>query len=282
MKTLLGVAILAASVAANASPAAADRAHDLAAQAGAAQRRTCENVTTLAACHPSHPTGCSHSASPQYDAYLNFLKNQVPAPDTGISRYITRSRITSLDTHTPSDTTSRNHATLATTLADLGEGNIVALIGYLYFVQNTGAETTNCQLDGDGETDFHIGVGFNRAIAQGLQDGHTPDDVEMRRLQQTSIVVEMTPHYRAQHRPQWTDTLLRRFVGRQVKVVGQLMLDNEHARPRDNCAAPDADTDRCWRATAWEIHPVTRFYVCTTAAACSRNSSAWRPVEELE
>jgi len=153
-------------------------------------------------------------------------------------------------------------------------------VGYLYFVQPTDAETTNCQLDGDGETDFHIGIGFNRTIAQGLQDGHTPDDVEFRRLQQTSIVVEVTPHYRAQHKPQWTATRLTQFIGRQVKVVGQLMLDNEHARPRDNCAEPNAEEDRCWRMTAWEVHPVIRFDVCTTSAWCSRNSSAWKPIEE--
>ena len=58
----------------------ADRAHDLATQAGNAQRRTCQNVTSLSTCHSQYPTGCSNSPNPQYDAYLNFLKNQTPAP----------------------------------------------------------------------------------------------------------------------------------------------------------------------------------------------------------
>src|SRR2546422_10872936 len=58
----------------------ADRAHDLAAQAGNAQRRSCQNVTSLSTCHPQYPTGCSNAPNPQYDAYLNFLKNQTPAP----------------------------------------------------------------------------------------------------------------------------------------------------------------------------------------------------------
>src|SRR5882724_8537555 len=88
----------------------ADRAHDLAAQAGTAQRRTCQNVTTLSACHPQFPTGCSSSANPQYDAYLNFLKNQLPAPGSSISRYVTRTTIQSLDGSTPDGVTSRNHA----------------------------------------------------------------------------------------------------------------------------------------------------------------------------
>src|SRR5437899_9823839 len=128
------------------------------------------------------------------------------------------------------------------------------MIGYRYFVQNAGAESTNCGLHGPGETDYHVGIGFNRTIAQGLQDGHTPSDIEVKRLQQTSVVVEMTPHYRAQFKPKWTDTFLRRFIGRQVRVVGQLMLDNDHTRPQDNCADANADEDRCWRMTAWEIH----------------------------
>ena len=260
----------------------ADRAHDLATQAGNAQRRTCQNVPSLSTCHPQYPTGCSNSPNPQYDAYLNFLKNQTPVPTSSISRYITRTTIQSLDTNTPGGITSRNHAQHAIPLADLGEGNIVAMIGYLYFVQNTGEESTNCGLHGPGETDYHVGIGFNRAIAQGLQDGHTPSDIEVKRLQQTSVVVEMTPHYRAQFKPRWTDTFLRRFIGRQVKVVGQLMLDNDHTRPQDNCADPNADQDHCWRTTAWEIHPVIRFEVCTTTAACSRNSSAWKLVEEFE
>src|SRR5438128_3228160 len=148
-----------------ATPAWADRAHDLAAQAGSAQRRTCQNVTGLSTCHPQFPTGCSNSANPTYDAYLNFLKNQVPQPSSSISRSITRTTIQSLDGNTQGIT--GHHAQHATALADLGEGNIVALVGYLYFADDTDAETTNCLLSGDGETDFHVGIGFNRTIAQG-------------------------------------------------------------------------------------------------------------------
>src|SRR5438094_304275 len=78
-----------------------DRAQDLAAQASSAQRQTCQTVTSLSTCHPAYPTGCSHSANPQYDAYLNLLKTQTPAPSSGISRYITQTSIQSLDASTP-------------------------------------------------------------------------------------------------------------------------------------------------------------------------------------
>ncbi len=49
-----------------ARPAVADRAHDLATQASSAQRQTCQNVTSLGACHPAYPTGCSHSTNPHH------------------------------------------------------------------------------------------------------------------------------------------------------------------------------------------------------------------------
>ena len=93
-------------------------------------------MTSLSACHPAYPTGCSHSANPQYDAYLNLLKNQTPAPSSGISRYITQTSIQSLDANTPAGITSHNHANFAATLSGPGikEGNIVGLVGYLYFV----------------------------------------------------------------------------------------------------------------------------------------------------
>jgi hypothetical protein len=123
---VIGLLVLAAR------PASADRAADLAAQASSVQRQTCQNVTSLSACHPAYPTGCSASAKPQYDGYLNFLKNQMPTPNAGISRYITRTTIQSLDASTPPGITSRNHASFAAALAGPGirEGNIVGLVGY--------------------------------------------------------------------------------------------------------------------------------------------------------
>jgi len=165
-----------------------------------------------------------------------------------------------LDAQTPDTLTKGNHATHAGDLADLGEGNITALVGYLYFVQVTGAETTNCQLTGPDATDFHVGIGFDAAEAQRLRDGQTPSPADFKRLQRTSVVVEMTPHYRARYHPTWTRDAVNAIVGRQVKVVGQLMVDTEHANTRDNCAHPEADTNKCWRASmgATSGDPVVR------------------------
>src|SRR5437667_7968906 len=57
----------------------ADRAHDLAKLAAKQKAVTGCNPASLntQTCHTQFPTGCTDSAH-RYDAYLNFLKDQVP------------------------------------------------------------------------------------------------------------------------------------------------------------------------------------------------------------
>jgi hypothetical protein len=64
-------------------------------------------------------------------------------------------------------------------------------------------------------------------------------------------------------------------VGRQVKVVGQLLVDNEHNRDSDNCARSGADKTKCWRASIWELHPVTNFLVCSTDSCAKDRQTGW-------
>lgn len=100
-------------------------------------------------------------------------------------------------------------------------------------------------------------------------------------MKQTSVIVEMTPHYRSLFQAaRWTLDALRAVRGRQVRVLGQLILDSEHNIPSQNCAiattAPQGTA--CWRATAWELHPVTRFEVCNQDA-CGPTSPHWKGLE---
>jgi hypothetical protein len=71
--------------------------------------------------------------------------------------------------------------------------------------------------------------------------------------------------------------------GKQVKVVGQLMLDNAHANSKDDCAFADDPVEGCWRASVWEIHPVTQFFVCKSGRACTVSSADadWVRLEDL-
>src|SRR6266852_4227338 len=132
-----------------------DRAHQLAAQAASQVAVSCGNVSTLAGCHPSHPTGCSNAQQPRYDPYLNFLKNQQPARDLPPDRVLGLGDFVNLEDKIPAGIGRSNHADFADVLANIdgiGEGNIYAVVGYLYFTEDTAVtshhrgETSNCQL----------------------------------------------------------------------------------------------------------------------------------------
>jgi hypothetical protein len=58
-------------------------------------------------------------------------------------------------------------------------------------------------------------------------------------------------------------------------------VDNEHLKASDNCVHPEADTTKCWRASAWELHPVIQFYVCPIGATCAQDSPDWTKLEDL-
>jgi hypothetical protein len=70
--------------------------------------------------------------------------------------------------------------------------------------------------------------------------------------------VEVTPRSRAlaeQRGEDWSSAALRgHFRGRWVRVRGWLLFDAEHLAESMN-TAPGRRGD--WRATAWELHPVT-------------------------
>jgi hypothetical protein len=93
--------------------------------------------------------------------------------------------------------------------------------------------------------------------------------------EQETVIVEATPHYRAEFHPTWVSAAtIQKLAGRRVKVVGQLLYDNDHANASDNCGYPKADMSSCWRGTAWELHPVTQLYLCKAGNSCTADSPA--------
>src|SRR5256884_8505499 len=154
----------------------ADRAHDLAKVASKQKAVIGCNPASLTTqtCHAQFPTGCTDSAH-KYDAYLNFLKNQVPGAASASTAFLNGTDFKSFEDKIPKTLGSSNHAKSAPALANLGEGNIVTVIAFLYFVEDTGksaggkpsiGETTNCKLQLPDSYDFHIGLGFDPALAQ--------------------------------------------------------------------------------------------------------------------
>jgi hypothetical protein len=76
------------------------------------------------------------------------------------------------------------------------------------------------------------------------------------------VIVELTPKLRdwaAQQGINWSEkTLQRRLVGHWVEFEGWLYFDVGHAEESENMSPGNPEN---WRATAWEIHPVTKITV---------------------
>lgn len=240
-----------------------------------------DNIADFQECHANYPTGCSKAAG--YDAYLNYLKNGTPSPATGGITFLDQPAFDKLNAGTPIELgQGNNHADFKNQLNSLGEGTQYGIIGYLYYFEATGAESSNCELTGPdkegGNVDFHIGIGFDPALAS--QVNLTNPAKPAKTLQQKSVIVEMTPHYRAQFQNRiWTLANLKPALGHKVRVVGQLLVDSEHNKPADNCAldGTTAQKNHCWRYSIWELHPVTIFEYCEDDS-CTQNSGNWMPL----
>jgi hypothetical protein len=113
--------------------------------------------------------------------------------------------------------------------------------GYVVSVAAARTEAANCYWGRD--THIHIG---SRPDA-------TPRE---------HVVIETTPRLEAWARSQgwdWAEeTLKRQLIGRLVRFEGWLLFDSSHAMESEHIA-PGAQHN--WRATAWEIHPVTKIEV---------------------
>lgn len=242
----------------------------------------CDDVVDFQDCHSRFPTGCSKAGG--YDPYLNLLKNQLipPSDATGeVPFFLNLKDVKALDQKMPAALGRSNHGDFKDQLIQLGEGQLRGVIGYLYYAQKTGAESSNCQLDStDSEgsnVDFHIGVGFDPDIAESLREGKA---VPGKTITQSSMIVEMTPHYRfAFENDAWTLANVKAAIGKEVRVIGQLIVDNEHNIPSQNCALATTikQLSTCWRGSVWELHPVVTFQVCEAESCIGDGWSELRP-----
>jgi hypothetical protein len=114
--------------------------------------------------------------------------------------------------------------------------------GYVYEVKSGGVETCNCREREEPDKDTHIEL-----VADPMQTG---------KIQR--MIVEITPRMRdiMEHRGiDWSTEILRdQLLGRWIEVEGWLLFDDEHELNAENT---NPGHPRNWRATAWEIHPIT-------------------------
>lgn len=233
-----------------------------------------ENIDDYQACHGEYPTGCNSTG--KYDAQLNYFKNLTNWANPQVQKwYVNLESLQTLEDQLPSGLGKSNHAVYVSQLRTLGEGEITGVFGYLYGVKAEGQESSNCQLEPgeDNENvDFHIYIGFDAGVAGRLQN-KTTTRADKSQMNPKSVIVEMTPHYRAQFHPEWTLAAVQAQIGHQVKVTGQLMVDNEHYIPSQDCNLK-GHTATCWRGTVWELHPITAFEVCAKEP-CEQDSGEW-------
>jgi hypothetical protein len=132
------------------------------------------------------------------------------------------------------------------------EGRGVVVKGFLRDARKSGKESTNCKLAGEDNNDFHLDlVSFKDAVKA------------------TAVTAEITPRLR---KPGWEFEKLD-YLGEEkfyVRVTGWYLLDTMHiANP-------------ITRATNWEIHPVTKFEVCTLTKFKCDQGQGWVLLEDWE
>lgn len=243
-----------------------------------AQPEVCEEVVDTGDCHSRYPAGCNKNG--KYDAALAFLKNRTDFPVVTSAPLLQQADYAKLEALTPAGLGTNNHGAFIEQLKAVGEQQQHVVVGYLYPSKTEGAESSNCALEGkEDEVDFHIYVGFDPGIAQQLRDNKSFTGPAKSALNRQSVIVEMTPQFREQFEPDWTFDNIKALIGRQVKIAGQLLIDNEHNIRTQNCGLPGADQSTCWRASAWELHPVTQFWVCPTDS-CEVDGTAWVSVQQ--
>lgn len=232
-------------------------------------------------CHTDYPTGCTKAG--RYDADLNLLKNKLIRPTGDSATLLTEAGYKKLERDVPEDLSKGNRKQFAKKLKDLGEGDVREIVGYLYYAKLSGSESSNCQLTGEENVDFHIGIGFDDKLAKALLTSRKLSASQRKALTQTSVIVEMTPHYRGFFEPNWTIDAVKSNIGKRVKVLGQLIVDNEHIGEGQDCAFSSDPQDSCWRASVWELHPVTGFFVCNDPNSnCDDNSTDWVDVGKTQ
>jgi hypothetical protein len=162
---------------------------------------------------------------------LNRLKNRTAVPEP----QQIDSRVTLAAMVEPGDDQDRWNAR-----------NGAEITGYVQDVKVGGVETVNCRATDPQHRDTHIEL-----VLDPMNSGET-----------RRVIVEVTPRTRAlaeQRGEDWSTNALRDHLqGRWVRVRGWMLFDEEHRTQAVN-TAPGRPRD--WRATAWEIHPVTSLEV---------------------
>jgi len=205
---------------------------------------------------PSCPaTGCGEAG----DALLNTAKNRfgaVTRPEAITLKNIRDfAQPNTWDTGSPRDS-----------IANI-EGRPVVVMGFLLKAKREGAESCNCGITGALNTDIHL------VLVSKLPD--LDDEDEVIEAEANSVTAEITPRVRQHGHPKWVVKNINDFEGEFVRLTGRLMLDTKHI-PQAHRLPHERQNKPLKRATSWEVHPVTRFQVCTKTVSKCRQGLGWQ------
>jgi hypothetical protein len=205
---------------------------------------------------PSCPaTGCGELG----DALLNTAKNRfgrVTSPEAVTLKDIRDfAQPDTWDTGSPRDS-----------IADI-EGRPVVVMGFLLKAKRGGAESCNCGITGAVNTDIHL------VLVSKLPD--LDDEDEVNEAEAGSVTAEITPRVRQHGHPKLVIKNINDFEGEFVKLTGRMMLDTKHI-PQAHRLPHERPNKGLKRATSWEVHPVTRFEVCTKTVSKCRRGLGWQ------
>lgn len=183
-------------------------------------------------------------------AALNELKNRISAPDEDdINTAITA------DTFVNGPITDINSGAGAG--FDPNKGADVT--GYIAEIKSGGAETCNCQTTDQQWWDTHIYV----SPVPGVTD------------KSKCFIVEVTPRFRLNGGSSLVNESTQQLesslpVGTKIEITGWQFYDTEHLQ---NAANNPHHAKSVWRATCWEIHPVTDIKIIATAGNAAQSNA---------
>lgn len=122
--------------------------------------------------------------------------------------------------------------------------------GYVVGVKIGGIESVNCHAKDAPHRDTHIELALHPSAPP-----------------RQRVIVEVTPRLREKMAviSDWSTTALKKqLLGKRVRITGWLFDDLEHKPQAENTNPGGA---RNWRATVWEIHPITGITVLPAGSA---------------
>ena len=130
------------------------------------------------------------------------------------------------------------------------ETRAATIEGYIYDIKIGGIESCNCREKDQNLRDVHVEIVLKKT----------------HKTKKQRFIAEITPRFRdatfAKLGIEKTNKELKKLLkGKKVKITGWLLFDEEHKLESYSIDPKDTKGRKNWRATCWEIHPITNIEV---------------------